>query len=476
MTYQNPIEIDDCDDYRVFEDKTSCISSVTENKDGFHVPPKLPQSCIDADRQYESHPVMEKDRCKNQVFKKHDLLRKRREVWNEIEKVNEEAEQQRIQGKNLRYKENPSQQGVLVITPDEDSSDDRKVPHDVIEISENSDNKEVNEEDPVLSEPIISLRNTEIIDLVDCSDDEKSDSEDDCVLVNVFRPTVKKDEHEKINDVTDRTDITCRRVFSIDGERTRIREDAMHIEVLQEGVFEVGIHSVDCTNLLSFDKGGAISLMKMCQKGSNIEFVKRNDKVTMSLDVGKQRNTISLVMKCDQNGDIIEQPVLCQSFIASRGNLTFVQFENLLTRFPNPENCGYNFQNTQEFGRIWNTSIYQLKMDGQNLHDVVGFQFSKAKNELMMGERLVRDIGLFLGKYIGQYLVKVYNRYAFVKYYSGKPFATFRSPLRKLGDYFVLKQLVCAMHHMSWEQMAKDLIGGSLEDLRELIYTYRKYT
>ena len=81
------------------------------------------------------------------------------------------------------------------------------------------------------------------------------------------------------------------------------------------------------------------------------------------------------------------------------------------------------------------------------------------------GSLLIHNIGVIVSEYVGE---KLYEGYGYLALVSTKPngkhSATFRSPLRKIKDCFVIRQMVALSLDMTKEEMMYYVNGSKSEE------------
>ncbi|EDR28397.1 hypothetical protein EDI_017190 [Entamoeba dispar SAW760] len=273
-------------------------------------------------------------------------------------------------------------------------------------------------------------------------------------------------------DFKRRTDICMRRAFTVDSDKTKIRDDAFHVEVLEDDTFEIGIHSVDCSDFIGISKDPLRQIQYQFRRHQRESKTMSKIKENMSFNAGTQRRALSLIIVMNGKGQIIQNPQLCLSMINIRCNLNSEQFDCLLnnTAVNNPLLWkSYGTFETFNCGKIYGTTLPQLKNDITSLHNVFCYHIGKKHKNVLSGNDLVQELGIFLGRYISQYLYKTYGEYALVISVRNQLVTQFRSPLRKYFDVLVLKQLVCAMEHENVERMSQRIIGRGKNELKRII-------
>ena len=87
---------------------------------------------------------------------------------------------------------------------------------------------------------------------------------------------------------------TMRRVFTVDDKETYIRDDGFHVEVLDDNLFEIGIHSVDCSDYVTLGRNEIAGALRNEKKRSKL--LTQQQRENFSLTAGTQRRAISLIL------------------------------------------------------------------------------------------------------------------------------------------------------------------------------------
>ena len=186
---------------------------------------------------------------------------------------------------------------------------------------------------------------------------------------------------------------------------------------------------------------------------------------------------VSLILKLNKEGDLIQEPELFQSIIKVKCNLNYDQFDKLLN-ISNSSNIdeknlnswnSYGTKATHYTGILKDITISQLKQDIQNLEYIFNLKLGTKNEEMPNGKFLISDLGKFLGNYIGNFLYRMYGEYALASFKNGNIFTSFRSPLRKFYDCCVLKQIISAMNSEDLNTMASNFFGFSLSSFKEFV-------
>lgn len=133
-------------------------------------------------------------------------------------------------------------------------------------------------------------------------------------------------------EIKKRKDLRKQTVFTIDGDDARDFDDAVSIEKTAEG-YVLGVHIADVS---AFVKEGGDIDEEAFERGTSVYFPEKvipmlperlcND--LCSLVEGKDRLTLSCIMKIDGSGRVVDKEI-CPSVIKSRARLTYSEVQNL---------------------------------------------------------------------------------------------------------------------------------------------------
>ncbi|KAL7721230.1 RNB domain-containing protein [Entamoeba marina] len=273
-----------------------------------------------------------------------------------------------------------------------------------------------------------------------------------------------------------RTNLTHRRVFTIDGEETRCRDDAIHVEQINDNLFEVGIHTADCTNFFSYTSSQCMERIKTHVNSRNrkCNHISQHQKDSFSLDSGKLRRAVSLILHFNKHGKLVEKPKVCRSIIEIKCNFSYEQVSGLLNNKAIGDPFKWESYGVVPFkicGALHGVTLPQLKVDLINIFNVVFEQMSqpKKKNDKISPSTIIKDIGIYINNVMADYLESVYGEYAliFTKYHTKT--TSFRSPLRKFFDFCAVRQITSATLNHTTEQMAKFVISNTPEVFKKFI-------
>ena len=135
-------------------------------------------------------------------------------------------------------------------------------------------------------------------------------------------------------DKIGRRDLTDKVIFTIDGDDTKDIDDAVSIQKLENGNYELGVHIADVSYYVK--EGSALDVNAM-DRGTSVYLVDRAIPMIphqlsngiCSLNEGEIRLAISCVMEIDHTGKIVNYDIF-EGFIKSRKKMTYKNVNSIL--------------------------------------------------------------------------------------------------------------------------------------------------
>ncbi|BFU21718.1 hypothetical protein CL6EHI_163470 [Entamoeba histolytica] len=253
-------------------------------------------------------------------------------------------------------------------------------------------------------------------------------------------------------------DLRNRRVFTIDNKETKMRDDALHICFVAQNEIEIGIHCIDFTDEITAQQISDIINGKREGNSGNLFDKKKSE--SLSLNKGKICSAFSVLFNIDLTRQCIQKVRIGKTIIRINTNLTFDQFDNVCKGTDSSfDSCFYPKEQIIK-------DCLNLKMVTQKilLPSLKGY----TKQGDSGGDDIIRILGEFVGRVVGEILYRNYGDLAIVLKFRNIHFASFRSPLRKVHDMCVIKQLESVSCHYNDEEMALYVCYGK-EGLEKLI-------
>ena len=231
-------------------------------------------------------------------------------------------------------------------------------------------------------------------------------------------------------DLDRRVDLRNKRVVTIDSDKTMIREDAIHCEQISENCYEIGFHSVDCTD---YAKPTVKQVVKALQSyksnrrnGAVNAIIGSKNRKCFSLDVGRDRRALSIIIKLNSEGKQIENTIIQQSVINVKCNMSYEEFNSLTSNdTASIDNCTdrnkweyYGAYQTANCGKLNGITLPQLKCDSVNIHNVALILLHHSLANSLTGSEVIHDVGIYINKLVMNFVKHHYNIKAIVLFVS----------------------------------------------------------
>ena len=136
------------------------------------------------------------------------------------------------------------------------------------------------------------------------------------------------------SELIGRKDFTNDLIITIDGEDSRDFDDAISVVKNSDGTFTLGVHIADVSHYVK--RGGVID-KEALSRSTSVYFPervipmlpKKLSNGICSLNEGEVRLTLSLIMKINSSGDVIENEI-CEGVICSKKRMTYTTVQSML--------------------------------------------------------------------------------------------------------------------------------------------------
>ncbi|KAL7720502.1 RNB domain-containing protein [Entamoeba marina] len=266
-----------------------------------------------------------------------------------------------------------------------------------------------------------------------------------------------------------RFDFRNRRTITIDRSGTRVRDDAIHIEVLNEKTIEIGVHCIDFTGKISDEM-----FLNAWKQNTNPQMHTLPDSILhqLSLNVGRESEAFTIIFDIDVTNGEISNVRFGKTIISIKTNLTFDQFDQVRL---NDVTTASNILNREKISLI-NIDLNKLITDIRYFeHITIKYlkEFGKKtgrKSEKYngSGDNVIQMFGEFINEFMGEQLFRTYHEYALLIPFYKKHITSFRSPFRKFFDICVIRQIEAMACGYDVYSMAKFVCGGEPEVLKTI--------
>lgn len=128
-------------------------------------------------------------------------------------------------------------------------------------------------------------------------------------------------------DIRNRSDLRDKLIFTIDGETARDFDDAVSLDILENGNYRLGVHIADVSHYVrpetaldneAFERGTSVYLADRVIP----MLPERLSNGICSLNPNEDRLTMSAIMEIDKNGDVVDHEI-CETVIRSKERMTY---------------------------------------------------------------------------------------------------------------------------------------------------------
>ncbi|GAB1222834.1 hypothetical protein ENUP19_0121G0195 [Entamoeba nuttalli] len=268
---------------------------------------------------------------------------------------------------------------------------------------------------------------------------------------------------QKINQLIKKqqyNDYSSLMTITIDSSNTQMWDDAIHIEMIDTNTVSLGIH---CANYIIEMQPSSIELKQIGRKLFQRERQKIVSKTKVNkyvFDTNKKCKAFSIILQYNLNTHSVERVYGGTTHITIKAHFTFDSFTNSI-------NCNTLMDEriikTVNQDHLFANMIYLSDFVKENFH----YHEHKGNG---IGETIIKQYGRFFSEKIGELLHEKYGNLAIIKRDKNVFVASFRSPLRKPKDVFVIRQIYSAILNLSKEEMVYYVCGGDEKTFKELFH------
>jgi ribonuclease R len=137
-------------------------------------------------------------------------------------------------------------------------------------------------------------------------------------------------------DIPNRVDLRNQEIFTIDGEDAKDLDDAVKVEVLENGNYKLGVHIADVSYYVKedslLDREALIRGTSIYMLGRVIPMLPRElSNGICSLNAGEDRFTLSCVMEIDKNGNVVNADVF-KGIINVTERMSYTDVQKIIDR------------------------------------------------------------------------------------------------------------------------------------------------
>ena len=224
----------------------------------------------------------------------------------------------------------------------------------------------------------------------------------------------------KEEDKQGRKDLTKEVIFTIDGDDTKDIDDAISLEMLENGNYLLGVHIADVTNYVkenseidkeAYQRATSVYMNTVVNPMYPVEL----SNGICSLNPEVERLALSCQMEIDKNGDIVNYDIF-ESVIKSNIQMTYKKVNKILNEEEIPE--GYE-PYVEKLKELYNLSLVLQKMRKQRgyqefdipeikvITDEKGVPTEISKRETGKGEKLIEMFMLEANETVATYVYQM---------------------------------------------------------------------
>lgn len=269
-----------------------------------------------------------------------------------------------------------------------------------------------------------------------------------------------------------RVDLTDKMIFTIDGKDTKDIDDAIHLELLDNGNYELGVHIADVSHYVkentalgdkAFERGTSSYLADTVipmipHKLSN---------GICSLNEGVKRLAMSCVMQIDTKGKIVDYDIF-ESVICSRKKMNYRDVNDIIERDRIPagyEQYAPTLKKMNELHLILRKEkigrgYIDFELDeAKAIQDEHGTAIDIVKIERENGEKLIEDFMIAANETVATHIANMNLPFIYRVHEDPKP--------EKIEEFLTLVHLLGYKLDGKWKKLTPKTMQHILEQLRD---------
>lgn len=181
-------------------------------------------------------------------------------------------------------------------------------------------------------------------------------------------------------DIAGRRDLRDMTIVTIDGPDAKDLDDAVSIEVLENGHYRLGVHIADVTHYV---KEGSVLDKEALERGTSVYLVnkvvpmlpRRLSNGICSLNPKVNRLTLSIFMEIDEKGQVLAHDI-CESVIKTKERMIYDDVSDIL--------AGERLEELSEYAYLTDTfkqmeALQQILRKRRDIRGAIDFNFPEAK-------------------------------------------------------------------------------------------------